>query len=291
MNSLTEASVILFVYGSLRRGEKYHHYLDGAERIAAQAWTTGRLLDTGLGYPGMLSADSGRVYGELYRVSRPLLARIDALEVYSPGENNNEYERIQVTVGTDANDYHAQTYLYIQPNRNEEEVPHGDWRLRDLRRRLPLLYFAFGSCMDDERFRLQGVAEAFRERLGRGVLYGYDMRYTLPYPDGGRADLVEEAGAVAEGVVYRIDANGLDYLFWREGVEEGTYRPAIVGVEMDDGVQDALTFLVINKGEESAPPEHYAREILRGAHGTVSDTYHRNLRERLKERFQMTIPF
>jgi gamma-glutamylcyclotransferase (GGCT)/AIG2-like uncharacterized protein YtfP/cation transport regulator ChaC len=288
---LTETSTALFVYGSLRRGEGSHHLLDGSEPIAAQAWTTGRLVDTASGYPAFGPSTHGRIYGELYRVPRHLLGRIDAWEDYTPGATDNMYERVPIRVETDAGVVEAETYRYLKSDGSEAEVPYGDWRLRDLRQRLPLYYFAFGSCMDGERFQLQGVGDRFQDRLGRGVLHGYDMRYTLPYPDGGRADLVEERGAVAEGVVYRIDAVALDYLFWREGVEDGIYRPAMVPIEMGDGLHEALTFLVIDKAEESAPPEHYAREILRGAYGTVSDEYHRKLKARLRERFQMTVSF
>lgn len=289
--TLSEGSAVLFVYGTLRQGENNHHYLKEAKRLAAQAWVYGRLIDTGLGYPALLLPGPDRVYGELYRVPDRLLPVIDELEDYTPGATDNEYERVTVTVGTDAGERQGLTYRYIQAQGTERAVEFGDWRLRQLRRRLPLLYFAYGSCMDDERFRLQGVADAFRERLGRGVVSGYELRYTLPYPDGGRADLVEERGAIAEGVVYRIGARGLDYLFWREGVNEGTYRPAIVPVEMADGVYDALTFLVIDKKEETAPPEHYAREILRGAYGTVSDSYYQRLRRHLRDRFQMNVEF
>ncbi|WP_245891158.1 gamma-glutamylcyclotransferase [Desmospora activa] len=279
------------MYGTLRQGENNHHYLKGAERLASQAWVYGRLLDTGWGYPALLLQGMERVYGELYRVPHRLLPKIDELEDYTPGTPDNEYKRVTVTVGTDVGECRAMTYLYTQSLAREKEIPFGDWRLYHLRRRLPLLYFAYGSCMDDERFRLQGVADAFRERLGRGVLTGYDMRYTLSYPDGGRADLVEKKGAIAEGVVYRIGARGLDYLYWREGVQEGTYRPAMVSVEMKDGIHDALTFLVIDKKEETAPPEHYAREILRGSYGTVSDAYYQKLKRRLLNRFYMNVPF
>jgi hypothetical protein len=40
---------------------------------------------------------------------------------------------------------------------------------------------------------------------------------------------------------------------------------------------------------ETAPPEHYAREILRGAKGFVSDTYFAKIEKELYDKFQMKV--
>jgi hypothetical protein len=45
--------------------------------------------------------------------------------------------------------------------------------------------------------------------------------------------------------------------------------------------KNALTFLVVDKEEEVAPPSHYAAEILRGAKGYVSDSYYQKLSDDL----------
>jgi len=71
--------VKLFVYGSLRAGERYHHLLEGATLVAKRAWTRGLLYDTGWGYPGMIPG-RGTVFGEVYRVDGEQLKRIDHLE-------------------------------------------------------------------------------------------------------------------------------------------------------------------------------------------------------------------
>ena len=42
---------------------------------------------------------------------------------------------------------------------------------------------------------------------------------------------------------------------------------------------------MIDKQEETAPPQHYIMEILRGAKGFVSDCYYLKLQDDLKDKF------
>lgn len=78
---------LLFVYGTLMRGERNHPYLVGAEFLGEVATSSGfRLLDLER-YPGMVKAPErdGRpvpesVQGELFRVTPEQLEAIDELE-------------------------------------------------------------------------------------------------------------------------------------------------------------------------------------------------------------------
>ena len=282
----------MFVYGTLRQGERNHHLMQGAELMARQAWTDGKLLDTGRGYPGLLIPGEQRVYGELYRIDKETLNRLDELgDDRTQNPESGEYRRICRRVQTDRGPVEADVYIYARELEAEGvAVPYGDWKAHLLEGQREWLYFAYGSCMDDERFYIQGVGDQFREVIGRGVLKGHAMRYTLLRPDGGRADLVESPKSVVEGKVYRVGREAVKYLFWREGVDGGTYRPAWVPVEIDGKtMENVLTFIVVNKGKETPPPEHYAREILRGSKDIVSERYHRHLWRRLKKKFGMTV--
>jgi cation transport regulator ChaC len=136
-----------------------------------------------------------------------------------------------------------------------------------------LLYFAYGSCMDNDRFIKQGVDHLFQNVVGRGVLDGYSLSFPKIREDGGRADIVEGEGTV-EGKVYKIDQEALEYLFNREGVYTDLYRPIFVDITLNGKrTKDVLTFTVIDKKENAAPPEVYATEILRGGKGTLSEEY------------------
>ena len=277
----------VFVYGTLRRGEQYHDLLKKSRLCSSLAGMSGCMADTGLGYPVLLdSRAEQQVSGELYEVSGHVLEDLDQLEeYYGPGHIRNGYERVRAEVSTDGGKLEAWVYVYKHPQ-SYTVIAEGDWKLYRLKRGQSLLYFAYGSCMDLERIRLAGREESFRLVEGRGVLEGFRVEFTLPMADGGRADLIERGGT-AEGKLYRITPECLEnYLYGREGVEEGLYRPIVVGVLCEDGYRrDAVTFVVADKQEETAPPVHYMKEILRGAEPVVSPGYYAMLLQWFTEKF------
>ncbi|GEN45381.1 gamma-glutamylcyclotransferase [Alkalibacillus haloalkaliphilus] len=269
----------VFVYGTLLYNERNHRLIEGAHRVAKEAWMTGRLVDTTNGYPALVLDSDQVVYGEVYSVTGELLEKIDELEGYVPN-GDSHYERKVVEVETDFGTFEAYTYYYESWKAESlREVPFGDWRLdRQLKDNVPY-YFAYGSCMDDERINLAGKLEEF-DRLGVGRLDGYELQFTVNRPDGGRADIVEAEGEAVEGVVYEITEAARDYLYEREGVHSGMYRPAIVDVKFRGDLVPMLTFIVIDKKDEIAPPDHYLTEILRGGAPDVSEAYLEKVRLR-----------
>jgi len=295
---------LVFVYGTLRRHEANAHLLDKALRIAEQAWVYGTLYDTGDGYPALVPAEPGadkcsKVYGELYRVTKRQLDILDELEGYEAGGNDNLYERVVETVYTDGGAYEAYTYVFPSERAHGlQPIAWGDWKCH-LRLPQPSIvsnplsgggdleqswhYFAYGSCMDMERFVAHGVVDLFQNVVGRGVLKGYDLSFThRSNVDGlGRADMLEKGGVV-EGKVYCISRAALDYLYVREGVAQRVYRPTFVDVEVEGRViRDVLTFVVVNKTEETPPSDEYAEELIRGAQTVVSSEYYQQLVEKI----------
>jgi gamma-glutamylcyclotransferase (GGCT)/AIG2-like uncharacterized protein YtfP len=279
----------VFVYGTLRKNERYHTLLKSAKLKCSQGWTFGKLYDTGLGYPAMHKDDSKKVYGEIYSVSAELLKVLDQLEGYHGSGQHNEYTRTKQTVFTDQGQVEAYVYLYNQKLHPRQEIELGDWKCHQHLSNKEFLYFAYGSCMDDERFIEAGVEGLFNKVAGRGVLPNFSLRYTRRYSDGARADIVEIGGKV-EGKVYRVTPEAVAYLFQREGVYAGAYRPAFIEIELNGKtVSDALTFIVIDKEEEAAPPEWYAQEIIRGGKGTLSLGYLKEIKEYLRVQFQLDV--
>jgi gamma-glutamylcyclotransferase (GGCT)/AIG2-like uncharacterized protein YtfP/cation transport regulator ChaC len=274
----------VFVYGTLRKHEHNHHLMEGAEVIAEQAWTNGQLCDTGLGYPAIKESNKETVFGELYMVTDTQLQRLDRLEGYKPGAANNLYNRIQQTIFHDRGSTEAFVYVMAEHYKDllKKQIPSGDWKWNNhAKRDQPLLYFAYGSCMDDVRFKKQGVHHFFQKVKGRGILNGYSLRFTRKAVDGGRADIVEQGGIV-EGKVYELTPESLPYLCKREGVASGCYRPTFVDLTLNgELIQGVLTFTVVNKENETAPPTHYLDEILRGGSGCVSEDYLINLKTTL----------
>ncbi|MDQ0976517.1 gamma-glutamylcyclotransferase (GGCT)/AIG2-like uncharacterized protein YtfP [Neobacillus niacini] len=275
----------IFVYGTLRKGEVNAHLLKGATCIAEQCWTNGLLYDTGCGFPAMKQSQTSRIYGELYSVSASTLKRLDQLEGYTVGGTNNLYERIEQTVYTDKG--HSIAYIYVASHVNvgKRIIPNGDWKEHNLllMQNDSVLYFAYGSCMDQKRIREAGFGHYFRNMRGVGILTNYTLRFTRKSTEDGmgRADIVEEGGRV-EGKVYEIPVKVLkEYLYGREGAPKA-YRPTFVTIECNGKKVQALTFVVTNKMEESAPPQWYQDEILRGAKGYLNEDYISKIKSHMK---------
>jgi gamma-glutamylcyclotransferase (GGCT)/AIG2-like uncharacterized protein YtfP len=117
----------VFVYGTLRRNEANHAFMDGAELVADRAHVFGQMWDTGLGYPALVLAGRSKVYGELYRVSPAQLRRLDELEGYVGPGGPNEYERVEETVYAEGRCLRAYVYVYTQPPAAGVRLTSGDW--------------------------------------------------------------------------------------------------------------------------------------------------------------------
>lgn len=279
----------VFVYGTLMQGEAHHNFLANAKLLAEQAWVKGTLFETDDYFPALIEGDE-TVYGELYEVSDSELAALDELEEYFMDPNRDLYERKSLEVGTDGGRHVAYGYLLVKPRRAmlQGKIPHQNWKVHQWMKEKDYLYFAYGSCMDNDRFKKAGVDHLFTDCLGRGVLEGYTLKFAMKGTEGGAADIVEDGGVV-EGKVYRVNREALDYLYVREGVQAGHYRPQVISVTLNGEKVDVLTFIVIDKHDELTPTEIYATEILRGGKETLSKDYWDALHQRIKTDFKINV--
>jgi gamma-glutamylaminecyclotransferase len=114
---------LLFVYGTLMRGEANAPFLDGCvflgPTLTASSYT---LLDLGE-CPAMRPGGSTAVAGELYEVDAETVADLDALE----GEPY-QYHRATVRL---ADGREAQSFLLPVAVPEAPPIPSGDWRRRD----------------------------------------------------------------------------------------------------------------------------------------------------------------
>ena len=116
--------LLLFVYGSLLRGEIHHDRLSGARFLGEVATAAGfRLVDTGT-YPALVKGGRRSVQGELYRIDRRLLAALDEFE----GHPDLYWRtRLKLVDGREVE-------VYLMPSERLQggvEVPSGDWRQRE----------------------------------------------------------------------------------------------------------------------------------------------------------------
>ncbi|WP_416150518.1 gamma-glutamylcyclotransferase [Salipaludibacillus sp. HK11] len=285
---MSSSSSYVFVYGTLRNGQINHHFLKDAKLITRQASLKGEMYNTGKGYPAFLLNGQSQVYGEIYQIDEKILSQLDILEDYSEGCHSNLYYRIRENIKTDTSFYNS--WVYVLDSSQEaslnEKIPFQDWNVYQWYTSFEHVnYFAYGSCMDTERIKKAGMMDYFSNEVKVGKLVGYRFAYSFPRPDGARADIIESnQEEYVEGIVYSLTKNAIDYLFEREGVYLQYYRPTFVTLEIDgEKHENVLTFTVINKYPCSAPPKHYATEILRGARGRLSDGYIQKLRDKLDE--------
>ncbi|MFF3915578.1 gamma-glutamylcyclotransferase family protein [Streptomyces sp. NPDC001852] len=106
-----------FVYGTLRPGEANHDlFLRGRTASEEPARLPGAVLYDGPGYPYAVDEPGGEVRGELVTCQpeayEELVAVLDRLEEYTPGDLRNLYERVaRDVVRTDGTTSRGWVYL------------------------------------------------------------------------------------------------------------------------------------------------------------------------------------
>ncbi|WP_052948685.1 gamma-glutamylcyclotransferase family protein [Mesobacillus campisalis] len=115
---------MVFVYGTLRKNESNHSFLKDAILVSQDCYTQGELYDSPYGYPFMVQADEGKVFGELYKINEHQLSELDKLEDYFGPGGDNLYERVVQTVFTPERSFDAYVYLLLDVGRQEGKLTH-----------------------------------------------------------------------------------------------------------------------------------------------------------------------
>jgi gamma-glutamylcyclotransferase (GGCT)/AIG2-like uncharacterized protein YtfP len=112
--------VLLFAYGSLKRGFRHHDLLVGA-RFRGEVETAAGYHLVLLGeYPALAEGGDGTVRGELYAVGNELSEALDAFE-------GTDYERRDVRLATGGM---AHAYFARMPTAELSRFPGNDWDRR-----------------------------------------------------------------------------------------------------------------------------------------------------------------
>lgn len=109
---------LVFVYGTLRRGEVNHHLLIDAEYVGGHVTPPiYKMLNLGT-YPGVVAGGSSFVVGDIYRVNQVQFNKLDRLENYP-----SLYTRKLISTESEK----AWIYLYGGKRENRPVIPSGDW--------------------------------------------------------------------------------------------------------------------------------------------------------------------
>jgi gamma-glutamylaminecyclotransferase len=110
---------LVFVYGTLLRGDVNHHLISGAEYLGPHRTAPCFALYLLGAYPGAVRGGMNAIVGEVYSVDRACLRRLDRLEDYP-----RLYDRR--LLGSPYG--RAWIYLYRGPLHDRPMIPGGDWR-------------------------------------------------------------------------------------------------------------------------------------------------------------------
>ncbi|MFH8799708.1 gamma-glutamylcyclotransferase family protein [Streptomyces sp. NPDC017936] len=132
-----------FVYGTLRPGEADHGlFLRGRTLAEEPARLRGAVLYDGPGYPYAVEEPGGVVAGDLVTALPEtydrLLAELDRLEEYRPGDPRNLYERVAREVVRGDGGRPARAWVYLAApavaaglRQRGTSIGSGDWRERE----------------------------------------------------------------------------------------------------------------------------------------------------------------
>jgi gamma-glutamylcyclotransferase (GGCT)/AIG2-like uncharacterized protein YtfP len=122
------ARTLIFVYGTLKRGCRNHHFLAGQMYLGEARTIPGfRLFDLG-NYPGMIANSSAtdQVAGEVWSLDADGLARLDRLEGTDEGLYRREIVALMPPFSEP--DRIVQTYLYLRSVEGRAVISGGVWR-------------------------------------------------------------------------------------------------------------------------------------------------------------------
>jgi hypothetical protein len=148
-------------------------------------------------------------------------------------------------------------------------------------------YFAYGSNMDADQMTFRGLEVA---SWGAAILYDHRLAFDFQAGDrwlGGAADVVQEPGAIVEGILYHL-VDPIEVMDPWEGVPDW-YRRIPVSVELvaSGEVVEAWTYEVVDKLPYVPPSEGYiGKMILAARKAGLSEGYIDGLRFHLAPRLE-----
>lgn len=231
----------IFVYGTLMKGQRNHDAFLRDESFVGTGTIEGYdMYDLG-SFPG-ITGGTGKVYGEVYRVTPEELKRIDRLE----GEGFL-YKKVRTSVRmADSSEMHAFVYMYLQDVAGCEQ-------LRGKYGEKMVWYIAYGSNLLEERLRYYiqgGLCPANGKRYSacrntdmpadsRQVMIPYNMFYSNydrgSWENSAVCFMDFSQPGEAYGRAYLVTEEQLKHIHRQEGRGANWY-PEMVRLDDIDGI-------------------------------------------------------
>lgn len=259
--TLNENESLVFVYGTLLKGRSnYEHFLAPANPVMRGEIEGFEMYDLG-SFPGVVRG-TGNVKGEVYRVTKEQLERIDRLE----GEGSL-YKKEAVPVrGNFQEDKDVTAYVYLY-NHNVENLPKIPYEAQPYKNPY-VWYVAYGSNLLKERLSCY-IEGGYCERNGREYpackddtlptesvsLEMFGNMYFANFNQGAWTNsavsfLDPDGIGIAVGRAYLIKENQLEHIHSLEGKGANWY-PDMIELGTLDGIR-AVTFT--NKNIKPSAP-------------------------------------
>ena len=147
-----------------------------------------------------------------------------------------------------------------------------------------MLYFAYGSNMNEAELRARGVTIL---RAEKAFLKNHKIALTryAQTRGGGVLDIIPNHDVV-EGVLFELSDKDRDKIDTKEGVKVHAYEPIPVDIETEDGkvLNGVLTYQVCKKEVPPPSSQEYKDSVLKGASAhSLSEEYRAKLKAVLEK--------
>lgn len=262
---------ILFVYGSLMKGEYNHDaYMKNALFLGNASIDHFSLYDLG-SYPGIRhSRRREKVLGELYEVDQ------DAYEAICRLEGNGflyQSEPVTAEIMDGRGHMEAETFVYLDDVDRSKKIPEQDqpWN-RERRNRMNYVWYAcYGSNINSSRFMnyIDRCADTTPPAEDRPYEFDHPVYFagkSITWDGYGKAFLDNTAAGHAYGRIYKITREQYLQVKKKEGPD---YTRKVELGEIDH--IPVVTFTCARRPERSVPSLPYLDTILEGLHETYPD--------------------
>ena len=252
---------IIFVYGTLMRGETNAHYLDNSKKIG-NGYIDGYQLLQLDGYPGIIPGE-GKVFGELYIVDEKTKEQLDILE-------GDEYHYSIGMIDCDNKLIEAHFYEFI-PLDEVEYYPAYTLNHRWVDISHYVWYACYGSNLLDDRFNIYISRTSSKQTPldSKSIILPYDLYFAKV------SHKWNNQGVAFVDTDVQGESYGWMYLITKEQYEEvkemeGSWYNRLVKVRTDKLGIDILTFTAPYRFDEVSPSQDYIEVIGAG----LKEKYH-----------------